>query len=127
MALATGSSWGTFGIMLPIAAEVMANTDMELFLPALAAVLAGAVFGDHCTPISDTTVLSSTGAGAHHIDHVLTQLPYAFIAAFTALVGFFVIGLTHSTWIALAATIILLIGIVWVTHVLFVQKKKKAS
>ncbi|MFD1450814.1 MULTISPECIES: Na+/H+ antiporter NhaC family protein [Oceanobacillus] len=127
MALATGSSWGTFGIMLPIAAEIMANTDMELFLPALAAVLAGAVFGDHCSPISDTTVLSATGAGAHHIDHVLTQLPYAFIAAFTALIGFFVVGLTHSTWVALALTVILLIGIVWFTQILFIQRKKKAS
>ena len=127
MALATGSSWGTFGIMLPIAAEVMANTDMGLFLPALAAVLAGAVFGDHCTPISDTTILSATGAGAHHIDHVITQLPYAFIAAFTALIGFLVIGLTHSTWLALTVTLVLLAGIVWITHFLINKNKKKAS
>ncbi|WP_080875123.1 Na+/H+ antiporter NhaC family protein [Oceanobacillus timonensis] len=127
MALATGSSWGTFGIMLPIAVEIMANTDMTLLLPALAAVLAGAVFGDHCTPISDTTVLSATGAGAHHIDHVLTQLPYALIAAFTAFIGFCVIGFTHSVWIALAVTILLLAGIVWLTHLLFIRGKKKAS
>src|SRR5699024_7212765 len=70
MALATGTSWGTFGIMLPIAAEVAVITNMDLLLPSLAAVLAGSVFGDHCTPISDTTILSSTGAGANHIDHV---------------------------------------------------------
>ncbi|MFD1413488.1 Na+/H+ antiporter NhaC family protein [Oceanobacillus jeddahense] len=127
MALATGSSWGTFGIMLPIAAEIMVNTDMALLLPALAAVLAGAVFGDHCSPISDTTVLSATGAGAHHIDHVLTQLPYALIAAFTALIGFFIIGITHSTWIALGITLILLVGFVWVTHFLVSKDKKKAS
>ncbi|MFD1066456.1 Na+/H+ antiporter NhaC family protein [Oceanobacillus locisalsi] len=127
MALATGSSWGTFGIMLPIAVEIMANTDMTLLLPALAAVLAGAVFGDHCTPISDTTVLSATGAGAHHIDHVLTQLPYAIIAAFAAFIGFCVIGITHSVWIALGVTILLLAGIIWLTHVLFIKEKKKAS
>lgn len=127
MALATGSSWGTFGIMLPIAAEIMVNTDMALLLPALAAVLAGAVFGDHCSPISDTTVLSATGAGAHHIDHVITQMPYALIAAFTALFGFFVIGLTHSTWLALAVTLVLLAGIVWITHSLINKDKKKAS
>src|SRR5699024_7549372 len=81
MALATGTSWGTFGIMLPIAAEVAVITNMDLLLPSLAAVLAGSVFGDHCTPISDTTILSSTGAGANHIDHVITQLPYALLAA----------------------------------------------
>ncbi|GIO25137.1 Na+/H+ antiporter NhaC family protein [Oceanobacillus sp. J11TS1] len=127
MALATGSSWGTFGIMLPIAAEVMVNTDMELFLPALAAVLAGAVFGDHCTPISDTTILSATGAGAHHIDHVITQLPYAILAAFVALIGFLVVGITHSTWIALPTTVILLAGIVWIAQTLMVRRKKKAS
>ncbi|WP_040979012.1 Na+/H+ antiporter NhaC family protein [Oceanobacillus jeddahense] len=127
MALATGSSWGTFGIMLPIAVEIMANTDMDLLLPALAAVLAGAVFGDHSTPISDTTVLSATGAGAHHIDHVLTQFPYALIAACTALIGFFIIGITHSTWLALAATIILLAAIVWFIQAFFIKEKKKAS
>lgn len=116
---------GTFGIMLPIAAEIMVNTDMALLLPALAAVLAGAVFGDHCSPISDTTVLSATGAGAHHIDHVLTQLPYALIAAFTALIGFFIIGITHSTWIALGITLILLVGFVWVTHFLVSKDKRR--
>ncbi|WP_152655051.1 Na+/H+ antiporter NhaC family protein [Oceanobacillus sp. CFH 90083] len=127
MALATGSSWGTFGIMLPIAAVIMVNTDMTLLLPALAAVLAGAVFGDHCSPISDTTVLSATGAGAHHIDHVITQLPYALIAAFTAFIGFFVIGITHSTWVALAVTLILLAGIVWVAHLLLMKRKNMVS
>lgn len=127
MALATGSSWGTFGIMLPIAAEIMTNTDTTLLLPALAAVLAGAVFGDHCSPISDTTVLSATGAGAHHIDHVITQLPYALIGAVSALTGFVVIGLTHSTWIALIVTIVLLISIVWVLQIVWVKPKKKTS
>src|SRR5690606_34379494 len=77
MAFATGTSWGTFGMMLPIAGDIAAAADIQLLLPALAAVLAGAVFGDHCSPISDTTILSSTGAGSHHIDHVMTQLPYA--------------------------------------------------
>ncbi|MCF9378868.1 Na+/H+ antiporter NhaC family protein, partial [Vibrio parahaemolyticus] len=77
MAFSTGTSWGTFGIMLPIAGDMAGATDIALMLPMLGAVLAGSVFGDHCSPISDTTILSSTGARCHHIDHVATQLPYA--------------------------------------------------
>ncbi len=78
MAFSTGTSWGTFGIMLPIAGDMAAASDIALILPMLSAVLAGSVFGDHCSPISDTTILpSSTGARCNHIDHVSTQLPYA--------------------------------------------------
>src|SRR5690606_4311212 len=79
MAFATGTSWGTFGIMLPIATPMAAAVGVgtEFVLMSMAAVLAGAVYGDHISPISDTTILSSTGAGCHHIDHVNTQLPYA--------------------------------------------------
>ncbi|QTN00209.1 Na+/H+ antiporter NhaC family protein [Sediminibacillus dalangtanensis] len=109
MALATGTSWGTFGIMLPIAAEIAALTDVELVLPAMAAVLAGSVFGDHCSPISDTSILSSTGAGSNHIDHVLTQLPYAFIAAIASVIGYLVLGVTGQTWIALLLTLALVL------------------
>ncbi|WP_223701438.1 Na+/H+ antiporter NhaC family protein [Sutcliffiella deserti] len=100
-ALATGTSWGTFGLLLPIAGQIAAATDISLLLPVLAAVLAGAVFGDHCSPISDTTILSSTGAGCNHIDHVLTQLPYALISAGVAIVGYIVLGLTGSTLLGL--------------------------
>jgi len=66
-------------------------------LPTLAAVLAGSVFGDHCSPISDTTILSSTGAGSHHIDHVTTQLPYALIGAAVSAVGYLILGVTGSS------------------------------
>lgn len=111
MALATGTSWGTFGIMLPIAGEIAAVTDPSIILPALSAVLAGAVFGDHCSPISDTTILSSTGAGSNHIDHVLTQLPYAFIAAGAALGGYAVLGFTSQIWLPLLVSIVLTLGI----------------
>lgn len=100
MALATGTSWATFGIMLPIAVEVTAISDMEMLIPTLAAVLAGAVFGDHCTPISDTTILSSTGAGSNLMDHVITQLPYALIAAITAVIGYLIVGFTSQLWMA---------------------------
>lgn len=105
MAFATGTSWGTFGIMLPIAGDMAAFGDLTLMLPMLSAVLAGSVFGDHCSPISDTTILSSTGARCNHIDHVRTQLPYALIAAATSIVGYIVLGFTDSTgWSAFAAT-----------------------
>lgn len=108
MAFSTGTSWGSFGILLPIAGEIAAATDITMILPALAAVLGGAVFGDHCSPISDTTILSSTGAGSNHIDHVMTQLPYALISAAIASVGFLIIGFTGSTMIALVIVAILL-------------------
>lgn len=108
MAFSTGTSWGSFGILLPIAGDVVAATDISLLLPAMAAVLAGAVFGDHCSPISDTTILSSTGAGCNHIDHVLTQLPYALISALIAAVGYLVIGFTGSTIFALISVAVLL-------------------
>lgn len=111
MALATGTSWGTFGIMLPIAVQVTVIADVSLLLPSLSAVLAGSVFGDHCSPISDTTILSSTGAGSNHIDHVVTQLPYAFIAAAASVVGYLVIGLTSQLILALLATLVVVLVI----------------
>lgn len=109
MAFATGTSWGSFGILLPIAGEIAAATDVSILLPAMAAVLAGAVFGDHCSPISDTSILSSTGAGSNHIDHVITQLPYAITGAVIASIGFVALGLTGSTLAGLGVTIILLV------------------
>ncbi|WP_026907012.1 Na+/H+ antiporter NhaC family protein [Paucisalibacillus globulus] len=110
MALATGTSWGTFGIMLPIAANIMSIADPSLIIPSLAAVLAGAVFGDHVSPISDTTVLSSTGAGANHIDHVLTQLPYALTVAAASAVGYLIVGLTNSLLFGLLVTLIIIVA-----------------
>lgn len=97
MAFSTGTSWGSFGILLPIAGGIMNSIgDAELLLPALGAVLAGAVFGDHCSPISDTTILSSTGASCNVITHVTTQLPYAIFGAFAALLGYVGLALTGS-------------------------------
>ncbi|WP_096200790.1 Na+/H+ antiporter NhaC family protein [Bacillus sp. FJAT-45350] len=106
MAFSTGTSWGTFGLMLPIAGQIMAVIDVSLLLPALAAVLAGSVFGDHCSPISDTTILSSTGAGCHHVDHVITQLPYAVIAGVISVIGYIVLGLTGSMIISLVTLLV---------------------
>ena len=92
MAFATGTSWGTFGIMIGITAGIALETDPSLLLVLLSAVLSGAVMGDHCSPISDTTILSSIGARANHIDHVKTQIPYALVSGFAALTGFLMIG-----------------------------------
>ncbi|WLV23887.1 Na+/H+ antiporter NhaC family protein [Aciduricibacillus chroicocephali] len=107
MALATGTSWGTFGIMLAIGAEVVLKVDINLLLPTLSAILAGSVFGDHCSPISDSTILSSTGAGANHIDHVMTQFPYALLAAIASAFGYLIIGMTEQLWLALPAVLII--------------------
>ncbi|WCE30696.1 Na+/H+ antiporter NhaC family protein [Vibrio sp. SCSIO 43137] len=104
MAFSTGTSWGTFGIMLPIAGDMAGATDIALMLPMLGAVLAGSVFGDHCSPISDTTILSSTGAKCNHIEHVATQLPYALIVALISCTGYVVLGMTASITIAFVAS-----------------------
>ncbi|WNS74848.1 Na+/H+ antiporter NhaC family protein [Bacillus sp. DTU_2020_1000418_1_SI_GHA_SEK_038] len=112
MAFSTGTSWGSFGILLPIAGHIAAATDINLLLPAMAAVLAGAVFGDHCSPISDTTILSSTGAGCNHIDHVMTQLPYALISAAISAVGYLILGFTGSSLLALLAVAFMLLIVI---------------
>ncbi len=91
MAFATGSSWGTFSIMIPIAIPL--GLSMDVHLPLLiGAVISGGVFGDHCSPISDTTIISSVAAGCDHIEHVKTQLPYALISGFIAVVAFLISG-----------------------------------
>ena len=96
MAFATGSSWGTFAICMPIALPLafsFTNNQMSvLIIASFAAVAGGGVFGDHCSPLSDTTVLSSTGAAADNIDHVKTQLPYALVCGTLALVAYLVVG-----------------------------------
>ena len=91
IAFSIGSSWGTFAIMIPIALQIAFELDSQASL-FLAAVLSGSVFGDHSSPISDTTVVASLASGSDHIEHVRTQLPYALICAFFASVGFLIIG-----------------------------------
>lgn len=112
MAFSTGTSWGTFGIMLPIAAAMAANADPALFLPCLSAVMAGAVCGDHCSPISDTTILSSTGAQCNHMDHVLSQLPYALTVATATLAGYLVLGFTLSVALSFVITAVVLLALI---------------
>lgn len=104
MAFATGTSWGSFGILLPLAGQMLTAVPggEEVLVAAFGAVLAGAVFGDHCSPISDTTILSSTGASCNLTTHVNTQLPYAAVAAAASLLGYVTFALTTSAWIGFA-------------------------
>ena len=93
IAFSTGTSWGTFAIMLPIAVPAAATLGLPL-APFVAASLAGGVFGDHCSPISDTTIISSMAAATDHIDHVRTQLPYALLSGAIATICFGLLGAT---------------------------------
>lgn len=121
MAFSTGTSWGTFGIMLPIAGDMAGAAEISLMLPMLSAVLAGSVFGDHCSPISDTTILSSTGARCRHIDHVASQLPYALSVAGISAVGFIAIGFSGSLSLALVSSFAMFSLVVFVMK-LFSEK-----
>ena len=108
LAFAMGTSWGTFGILIPIVTMVCGSVAPELVTAALAATLAGAVFGDHCSPISDTTILSSTGAGCKHIDHVSSQIPYTLVVAACCFAGYLIAGFTANVWLTLGSSIALL-------------------
>jgi Na+/H+ antiporter NhaC len=94
LSFSTGTSWGTFGILIPIGITICDSIAPQLSIVTLSAILAGSIFGDHCSPISDTTILSSTGARCRHIDHVTTQLPYAITVAAVCLIGYFIAGIT---------------------------------
>lgn len=123
LSFSTGTSWGTFGILIPIALAVVDATDIGNLALAVAAVLAGAVCGDHISPISDTTILSSAGAQCNHLNHVSTQIPYAVAVACCCFAGYLAGGVTKNGWIALA------VGIAALAVVLAVisAKDKKAA
>lgn len=108
LAFATGTSWGTFGILIPIAIAVLGMNDPSMLVVCVAAVLSGAVCGDHASPISDTTILASAGAQCHHIDHVSTQLPYVGVVATCSFFGYIVDGLAENGWLGLLTGIICL-------------------
>ena len=95
LAFATGTSWGTFGILIPIVLAIVSN-DTHLMIMTVAAVLAGSVGGDHVSPISDTTILASAGAQCHHIDHVSTLIPYVLVVAVSCVAGYLVDGITGN-------------------------------
>ena len=103
LAFATGTSWGTFGILIPIAVAVIGPNDANMLAITVAAILSGAVGGDHASPISDTTILASAGAQCSHLDHVSTQIPYVLIVASASFVGYIVDGYTMNGWYGLVA------------------------
>lgn len=101
-----GSTLGTAGLMLPIGAEIVAATDITFLIPIIGAVLAGTVFGEHSSPLSDTTILASIGSSVHPIDHMITQLPYAVLSSIASIAGFLVLGFTQSAIIGLVVTLL---------------------
>ena len=114
MSFSMGTSWGTFGMLIPIVTMICsASGAQSALVPVLGATLAGSVYGDHCSPISDTTILSSTGAQCKHIRHVETQIPYATLVAIICALGYLVIGLTGSAWAGLLAGTALLMGVLF--------------
>ena len=109
LSFATGTSWGTFAILLPIVVSL--GLPGELMIMGISACLAGAVCGDHCSPISDTTIMSSTGAQCDHINHVSTQIPYAMLVAGVSLVSYIIAGFINNVWISLPIALALMIGV----------------
>ena len=120
LACATGSSWGTFGILIPILVEILGHSynvgnSSEMLVICVAAILSGSVSGDHSSPISDTTILASASAQCDHLDHVATQLPYVIVVSIGCLMGYFVDGLTENGWIGLGAG---LMCVLWLLQIL---------
>ena len=131
LAFATGTSWGTFGILIPIVTGVfenqLANVSSTGAIPSMvviciSACLAGAVCGDHCSPISDTTIMASTGAQCNHVNHVSTQLPYALTVAGISLVCYLLAGFVQNVFVILGTGIVLLTALMLILH--FVNRKK---
>ena len=121
LAFATGTSWGTFGILIPIVVDAFQATNPTLMTIAISACMAGAVCGDHCSPISDTTIMASAGAQCNHVNHVSTQLPYAVSVAAISFVTYIVAGFVQSAWISLPVGMVLTLG-----YLLFMKKRAEA-
>ncbi len=123
LAFATGTSWGTFAILVPIVVGLF-PTMQEILVIAVAAILAGAVCGDHCSPISDTTIMASAGAQCNHINHVSTQLPYALTVAGCSIVGYIIAGITQNVYITLGSSIVLLVVVLVILRKIFDKDEK---
>ena len=119
LAFSTGTSWGTFGVLLPIVCAVFPSG--ELMVISVSACLAGAVCGDHCSPISDTTIMASAGADCNHIGHVSTQLPYALTVAGVSFLGYLLAGFVQKVWIVLPVAVVMMLSTLLVIRI--VQKK----
>ena len=121
LAFASGTSWGTFGILIPIVTAIFPASS-ELLIIGISACCAGAVMGDHCSPISDTTIMASAGAQCNHLDHVATQLPYVLTVASVCVVGFIVAGFVQNVYITWVVSFVLLIAVLFVIRSLTRKK-----
>ena len=121
LAFASGTSWGTFGILIPIVTAIFPASS-ELLIIGISACCAGAVMGDHCSPISDTTIMASAGAQCNHLDHVATQLPYVLTVASVCVVGFIVAGFVQNVYITWVVSFVLLMAVLFVIRSLTRKK-----
>ncbi len=114
LAFATVTSWGTFGILIPIVVSVFENNpaQYELMIISISACMAGAVCGDHCSPISDTTIMASAGAECDHVNHVSTQLPYAIVVAVVSFLAYIIAGFVQIAWVVLPLAVLVMVGLV---------------
>ena len=112
LAFSTGTAWGTFAILLPITVSVFGDQLLPLTAITMAAVLGGSVCGDHISPISDTTIPSSTGAGCSHINHVATQMQYGIVVAIISVISYVISGWTEMVALGLGVGVVLLIGFI---------------
>jgi len=122
LSFSTGTSWGTFGILIPIVCSIF-PVGSELLIIGISACLAGSVCGDHCSPISDTTIMSSAGAQCNHVDHVSTQLPYALLVAGISFIGYLIAGLVQNVFVVLGVSLVILLAVLFVLRAL---NKKQA-
>ncbi len=123
LAFATGTSWGTFGILIPIVVAVFAGTNETMMIMSISACMAGAVCGDHCSPISDTTIMASAGAQSNHVNHVTTQLPYAITVAAVSFVTYLIAGFVKNAFICLPIGIVLMAGTLIVIRKMTAEKQ----
>lgn len=136
LSFATGTSWGTFGILIPIVTSVfsndLANASQTGDIPSLviiciSACLAGAVCGDHCSPISDTTIMASTGAQCDHVNHVSTQLPYALTVAGVSIVGYIISGFVQNVFIVLGCSVLIMIATLFILKMILGKKQNSSK
>lgn len=128
LSFATGTSWGTFGIMTPLVFSICETAAPSLLVISFSAVLGGSVFGDHCSPISDTTIIASAAAGCNHLQHNKTQIPYAFTVAAVCMIGYLVGGFTNANVvISLGTSIVLMLVALFILHRKFGKKEMRET
>ncbi|WP_314828111.1 Na+/H+ antiporter NhaC family protein [Oribacterium parvum] len=126
LSFATGTSWGTFGILIPIVVGVFDKSDYNMMIISISSCMAGAVCGDHCSPISDTTIMSSAGAQCVHLNHVSTQLPYAILVALVSFFAYIMAGFIKNPWVSFSAAAILLFFILLqIKHIQIAREEER--